>query len=316
MRFAYHDMSCDQFEKLIICLCQRILGAGVQGFTKGRDGGRDAKFMGTAELYPSKASPWVGITIVQAKHTNGYNSSFSDKEFFSEKSSSTILSREIPSIQRLRREQQLDNYMLFSNRRLTAGTEETICKHISDTCNIPRPSVCLCGVEQIEMWLKTYPKVVEDAELDPIDSPLIVRSDDIAEVVEAFARNKNVLEKALLSPPTERTTYEEKNKINRMTPEYAKAMRQKYLAETYQIQNFLSAPENLSLQSQYNLAVEDFNFKIISKRKNYQSFDEIIEYLIDLLSKRDATLRQSSHKPLMRAMLFYMYWNCDIGEKK
>ena len=73
MEFAYEDLSDDQFEKLVVFLCQRLLGIAVQGFAKGPDGGRDAKFVGTAELHPSKAAPWVGTTIVLAKHTNGYN---------------------------------------------------------------------------------------------------------------------------------------------------------------------------------------------------------------------------------------------------
>ena len=71
MKFAYEDLSDDQFEVLIVLLCQRLLGIAVQGFAKGPDGGRDAKFVGTAELHPSKAAPWVGTVIVQAKHTNG-----------------------------------------------------------------------------------------------------------------------------------------------------------------------------------------------------------------------------------------------------
>lgn len=76
MKFAYEDLSDDQFEKLVVFLCQRLLGISVQGFAKGPDGGRDAKFVGTAELHPSKAAPWVGTIIVQAKHTNGYNRNF------------------------------------------------------------------------------------------------------------------------------------------------------------------------------------------------------------------------------------------------
>ena len=67
MKFAYEDLSDLQFENLIVFLCQRLLGISVQGFAKGPDGGRDAKFVGTAELHPSKAAPWVGTTIVQAK---------------------------------------------------------------------------------------------------------------------------------------------------------------------------------------------------------------------------------------------------------
>lgn len=72
MKYAYEDLSDDQFERLIVILCQRLLGIAVQGFSKGPDGGRDAKFVGTAELFPSTTAPWKGTVIIQAKHTNGY----------------------------------------------------------------------------------------------------------------------------------------------------------------------------------------------------------------------------------------------------
>ena len=102
MKFAYEDLSDDQFEKLVVFLCQRLLGISVQGFAKGPDGGRDAKFVGTAELHPSKAAPWVGTTIVQAKHTNGYNRNFSESDFFSTTAQNTVLGKEIPRIKKLR----------------------------------------------------------------------------------------------------------------------------------------------------------------------------------------------------------------------
>ena len=34
MKFAYEDLSDDQFESLIVFLCQRLLGISVQGFAK------------------------------------------------------------------------------------------------------------------------------------------------------------------------------------------------------------------------------------------------------------------------------------------
>ena len=114
MKFAYEDLSDDQFEKLVVFLCQRLLGISVQGFAKGPDGGRDAKFVGTAELHPSKAAPWVGTTIVQAKHTNGYNRNFSESDFFSTTAQNTVLGKEIPRIKKLRDGKQLDHYMLLS----------------------------------------------------------------------------------------------------------------------------------------------------------------------------------------------------------
>jgi hypothetical protein len=142
MKFAYEDLSDDQFEQLIVLLCQRLLGVSVQGFSKGPDGGRDAKFVGTAELHPSKAAPWIGTTIIQAKHTNSYNRNFSETDFFSASSANTVLGKEIPRIKKVREAKQLDHYMLFANRRLAGNAETVIRDHIASQCGI-LPSIYL-----------------------------------------------------------------------------------------------------------------------------------------------------------------------------
>jgi len=314
VKYAYEDLSDAQFENLIVVLCQRLLGISVQGFAKGPDGGRDAKFVGTAELHPSKAAPWVGTTIIQAKHTNGYNRNFSESDFFRTSAANTVIGKESPRIKNLRANKQLDNYMLFANRRLAGNAESEIRAHIAKECGIPEESIYLCGIEQLETWLKTFPEVPKLANLDPVDSPLIVSPEDLAEVVQALARQKAGVSAVLDDPPTPRVPYEQKNALNNMSYEYAKAQRRKYLKETAQIHAFLAAPENLELLRMYESVVDEFQLKIIAKHKDYQTFDEVMEYLVDLLFSRDAVLRQHAHKRLTRAMLFYMYWNCDIGE--
>ena len=118
MKFAYEDLSDDQFENLVVLLCQHLLGISVQGFAKGPDGGRDAKFVGTAELHPSTAAPWVGTTIIQAKHSNGYNRSFSETDFFSTTAKNTVIGKEIPRIKNLLTAKQLDHYMLSSHSKV------------------------------------------------------------------------------------------------------------------------------------------------------------------------------------------------------
>jgi ABC-3C protein len=314
VKYAYEDLGEEQFERLIVFLCQRLLGISVQGFAKGPDGGRDAKFVGTAELHPSKAAPWVGTTIIQAKHTNGYNRHFSESDFFSDSSANTVIGKEIPRIKKLREASQLDHYMLFANRRLSGNAESNIRTNIAEECGIPEESIYLCGVEQLEIWLKRFPEVPELADLDPVDSPLIVSPDDLAEVVQALSRRKDDISAILDDPPTDRVTYEKKNVLNNMSEQYAKEQRRRYLKETKQIQVFLAAPENIELLGLYESVVEEFQLKIISKRKNYQDFDEVMEYLLDLLFNRDPILRQHPHKRLTRVMLFHMYWYCDIGE--
>jgi hypothetical protein len=310
MRFAYEDFSPSQFENLVVAICQFLFGAGVQGFTAGPDGGRDAKFVGTAELYPSKASPWTGTTIAQAKHTNGYNKAFSELDFYSEDNTGTVLGKELPRIKKLRAANGVDHYILFSNRRLTGNAESKLRSIIAKECGLPESSVCLCGIEQLELWLKRFPQAADIAKIDPIDSPLIVSPDDLAEVVEHLAAHlKNAVSQPVL--PTARFSYKQKNELNNMSKEYGKELRVRYLKETQQIKTFLAAPENAELLKRYESAADEFQLQVLAKRKDYQSFDEVINYLIELLLERDPILR--ANKRLTRTMVFYMYWNCDVG---
>lgn len=314
MKFAYEDLSEDQFEKLIVLLCQRLLGMSVKGFAKGPDGGRDAKFIGTAELHPSKAMPWTGTVVVQAKHTNGYNRHFGEADFHSAKSNETVIGKEVPRIVKLRQAKQLDHYMLFANRRLAGNADQAITQHIAKECDLPEGSIYLCGLEQLELYMRQFPEVPAFAELDPVDSPLIVSPEELAIVVEAIAGHEADLSAVLDAPPGERTSYEEKRKLNNMSSEYAKELRKRYLKDTAQIRTFLAAPENLEILKSYEVTAEEFQMKIIAKRKDFQNFDAVMEYLLDILFQRDPILRQKQHKRVTRAVLFYMYWNCDIGK--
>ncbi len=318
MLYAYEDLGEDQFERLIVLLCQRLLGISVKGFAKGPDGGRDAKFVGTAELHPSKAAPWAGTVIVQAKHVNGYNRNFSEGDFYNpKKPDNTVLGKEIIRIRKLREAKQLDHYMLFGNRRLGGNADAAICSYLEAECGIPVSSIYICGVEQLELWLKQFPDVPTLANLDPIDSPLRVGPDELAEVVEALKRASDAVaaeDGSHETTPTDRTSYEEKNNLNNMSPAYAVDLRKRFLKDTTQIRMFLAAPENADVLQLYEEAVEHFQLNIIAKRKDYQAFDEVMNYLMELVFGRSPILNQIKHKRLTRAVLFYMYWNCDIGE--
>lgn len=311
MKYRYEELSELQFEVLATLICQKLLGLGVQSFATGPDGGRDAKFVGTAERHPSTAAPWQGTVIVQAKHTQAYNASFSDTDFYSHKSKTNTIALEIPRIKRLRNAGSLDHYMLFSNRRLTAGAEEALTSLISKECGVPVGSIALCGLERMEMLLKAFPDIPALADLDPIDSPLSIGPDELSEIVEALARAKEQAIQLIDNPPTSRITLEEKNKLNGMTPAYAAAQRRRFLAETQEVQSFLSHPENDHLQKLYESVSTELALKITAKRKDHQSFDDVMNYVADHLIQRDSVLARN--KRLTRLMIFYMYWNCDIG---
>ncbi len=65
--YHLHELSTQEFEALVIHICQKLLGNGTLNFSQGPDGGRDGKDEGTSNQYPSSASPWAGKFIIQAK---------------------------------------------------------------------------------------------------------------------------------------------------------------------------------------------------------------------------------------------------------
>lgn len=309
MRYPYEDLGDEQFERLVVEVARDLFGPGVQSFAKGPDGGRDARFYGTAANFPSAAAGWKGLTIIQAKHTNGYNEHFSDKPFSGDAASST-LSEEIERIKIL--SGTIDNYLLVSNRRLGAIANEAICTRISNECGLPLPSISLAGVEMLEPWLLMFPNSVKRARIDPIDAPLLVSSDDLAEVILGLAAHLEGAMSSIDHPPVPRVPFEEKNRINRLSTGYAKHLQRRFLKYTPDIQGFLADPQNMELLARYQDTIDEFSANLLAKRKQHQNFDELMNYLMKLLFNRDPVLR--AHKALTWAMVFYMYWNCDIGE--
>ncbi|NSX37626.1 hypothetical protein HTS88_14635 [Pseudarthrobacter oxydans] len=311
--YDYEDMSPTGFENLVIAICQRLLGYGVIGFAPGPDGGRDAKFHGTADLHPSARSPWSGKTIVQAKHTNGNNKYFSEPDFFSASGQSATLTEEVVRVSKLIESGNLDNYMVFANRILSGNAESEIRTYISLKTGLAEESIYLCGRDQLDMHLKTWPDVARVGEIAALDAPLLVDSNELAEIIEALHGDLPPAALAAVDDiPVDRVSYAEKNRLNRLTDSYAKDRRRRYLADCFRIQEFLESPDNADVMRLYESVVDEFQARILSKRSLFENFDDVLEYLLELLFSRNPLLRR--FKRLTRVIVFYMYWHCDIGE--
>jgi hypothetical protein len=306
--YPFEDLDDSQFERLVVQCARKLFGTGVQAFSTGPDGGRDALFEGTAENFPSKTEPWTGTTVIQAKHTLGTNQHFSDKDFGGTAASS-VISKELLRIKKLVESGELTNYFLVSNRRLGGVFSPKLTARIADERGIPRDQIHLVGTERLNDLIAEYPEVLTLAKIDPVDGPLLVSSADLAELILAIGEELGPPE--ALSQPGDRVSYEEKNEINSMTPEFAKELERRYLGRTKQIEAFLADPANSEHLERYEAAVEDFQLKIIAKRKDHQTFDEVFNHLVEVLVKRDGVLAREPS--LVRAVLFFMYWHCDIG---
>jgi hypothetical protein len=310
MRYAIHDLHPNQFEDLVVELCHEFLGAGVQSFATGPDGGRDAKFVGTAQEYPSRVQPLGGTIIIQAKHTLDAVAIYSDPSFSGLAASST-LSEEIPRIKALRDADQLDHYLLFSNRRLGAIANEQITRRLTQETGAF--SVHLFGLEQIERYIKRYSFIATTLREFEYDLPLRASPNELAEVITAIDAVHSDIEWPTASSLTslERVTFKRKNQMNCLSDEYAKYITRNYLKHFGVVEKFLADPINVNANIAYRNAVDEFSSKLLVYRQEFPSYDRLLDYLISVLIMRDGDL--SSRKRLTRTVFYFMYWSCDIG---
>ncbi len=111
IKYPLHNLVDKEFETLVALICEEILGTGTIVFSDGKDGGRDAKFTGTANRFPSEADPWNGKFIIQAKHTTKPEASCSDRSF------NTILKKELPRLRKLKEDGKVDCYLLVYQQK-------------------------------------------------------------------------------------------------------------------------------------------------------------------------------------------------------
>ncbi len=300
-------MTSERFELLVVAICQRLLGMSVQGFTAGRDGGRDASFNAEANCYPSDVQHWKGLCIIQAKHVQDPYRSFSDRDF------DKILKDEIKRIKRLRKA-GMEYYLLFSNRRLSGDKHAQIIDEISAKCDMPKENIGIVDIMQLQNYCCAYSDYIKNLDFYPVDNaPLEVSPDLLSSVVEALVKQCSQLEDVEPDGDFNRVSYLEKNALNAVSKSCEENLNRRYLKYYSPIFKFLSYPANASLKARYNQAVGELQMKYIAKYEEGGTFPMIMDWLATWLTKRDYVLR--SNPELARALLFYMYFSCDVGRK-
>jgi len=305
MKYPLENLASDkEFEDLVALICERILGIGTIVFSVGKDGGKDAKFQGTANKFPSETNPWIGKIIIQAKHTQRPNASCSDSDF------QTILKKEvIPSIKKLSDNKEIDYYLLFTNRKLS-GIQDKKIEDLLDTENLVENRVI--GSERIDLWLKEYPKIAKILKLNRLLLPLEFDETDLKDIVKAFSELD--IKKGDLSDIQEDRDrdIDRKHEINRLSKAYFDDVIKKNMPYFEQIQQFLSNPINKELLQKYENTIDDINEEITIHREEYDKFEMILNYLFKLVLGRFPEL--NDRRSLVRVFIHYMYYNCDIGK--
>lgn len=309
MRISYCDLYPEQFQELVWSVCVHLLGPATQKFSSGKDGGRDAKFCGTAACMPSKEAPYTGHFIVQAKHSENPIAKLSDKDF-SAAAPSSVVSTELARVRRLVEAGQLDHYIIFTNRRAGGEACASIEQRLIRETGVKTATVY--GIEAIDGFLRQFPKALKLAGIEPWDRPLRVTPDQLADVILALRTHISASKTVCATPRFNRVAFEKKNGCNDLSPEFADTIRRDFFQQFGAIRTFLARPANRDLREKYENAAIDFNAEIIERRRKKAPMDALLNDLVHRLKFRDGDL--SRNPRLTRAVVYFMYWSCDVGQ--
>lgn len=307
-KYPLYDLDDKEFENLTTLLCRKILGEGVIPFAQGTDGGRDAKFNGKANLFPSESKPWEGKIVIQAKHTNKINASCSDSGF-----QRRLQNEVLPAIERLKATDKIEYYLLFTNSKLTGKQDEKIEDLIDANTGIPN---VIIADEKIQMWLQSYPDIVKEAKLQDLLRPLQFDESDLKTIIEAFHKylpssdplNKYVVDFSYIE-------MEKKNELNKLSKDYFDNVMQRHYSHFESIRSFLKDPINKPLKEQFDDLVDELNAKITIYQNDYFVFERLLDELYDYVISNNKEFFGSGRKRLVRVFINYMYCNCFIGKK-
>lgn len=308
--YRLETLSEDDFERLVNMLCQKILGTGTVSFTKGRDGGRDGRFEGKANNFPSNIKHWEGKFIIQAKHTSNPIASCSDNDFWENKSS--IINGEIEKIKKLKLNNEIDYYLLFTNRKETGKREDARNFIVKETKIF---GADIIGSDTIESYLKQHKDIVKLFGFDKYSLPFDFHEDDIKDTIIFFSQNIVRLNnhKTITEDDIKYISKEEKNKLNGLTQlYYDNEIRKKSLKYFTQIDTFLEDPINDNYMIMYENFSYELSNKISVKREIFERFEEIFAYIYDKIFEKHK-LELSKDSRLIWIFLHHLYFNCHIG---
>jgi hypothetical protein len=313
-QYPYDNLDWQEFERLVIELCHDLLGIAAKTFSDGKDGGLDSFFEGTAEKFPSASNPWSGIFIIQAKHTTKPVASCSDRDFSNE------VKKEIKKLSARQKERPFENYIIFTNRKLTAPQHDILVEKLKKELGIL--NVDIIGIEQLNGFLDKLPNLVQRFRLDQRTSALRFFPEDIKEVITTFHEYRKTLGKEVqhILPSLTNIDKERKNALNDLGKEYFDYIQSTSLAYFKQIEEFLGDPKNELLRDYYEDSTADLRAAITLKRSDFGPFEEVIEHLVESVFasvKSDIANHNglSGVKRTIRSLLHFMYYHCDIGVK-
>lgn len=302
-----------KFESLTNTICQQILGTGVIEFSEGKDGGRDGKFTGKAKNFPSEVKCWEGKFIIQAKFTSNSQASCSDSEF------EKLINDEILKIKKLKDIGEIDNYLIFTNRKYTGIKGERLLAKIKKETGLE--NVEILGKETINnRYINGNKTLIKLFELDKHHIPFDFSDQEIKDIILEFKRQLPEIAKDIKSKVEaikydfDKIEIDKKNIKNSLSKDYYEnEILSKSLLEFNNIQSFLEDDKNSEFRDYYFDITTELSALITLRRDNFDMFDEVLVFIYQKLADGNNILKGG--KRHIFTLLHYMYMNCEIGLK-
>ncbi|MBO1000751.1 restriction endonuclease [Bacillus sp. SD075] len=112
-KYNLHLLGWKAFENLVCNIMQHTLGATYTPFSEGKDGGRDGYFEGKGPFDNNSDRTFSGKFVFQCKRTTNSEESMT----------LPIIKDEIKKIQKLVNENNINHYIIFTNRKISAGND-------------------------------------------------------------------------------------------------------------------------------------------------------------------------------------------------
>lgn len=304
-QYLFHVMYWQEFEDLVRGLGMRLLGPSLSGFKPGPDGGRDARFEGIPERWPSGQGQEHGQYVLQSKHSSREGSCCSDDDF------KGTLRKEIRKVKLLIAAKELSHYLVFTNRTKPAAEDETFRKNFGKVKGLQK--AWLIGREDLQMLLTEHGDLWDRYEED-VKNPVRFNRDDLVQIIHDFAA---FVTSGKGQAPSESLTtlkLEEKNKLNRISEAYFSDLRRHSMPQFEQIRTFLENPRNEEALNLYRDTVDELRgqLRTMLSQSTISRIEEGFDQIRDQFIANDEKLR--TKRRWVRVFLDYMYSNCDIGQ--
>ena len=137
---------------------------------------------------------------------------------------------------------------------------------------------------------------------------------DISKVLGEFSKqNPNLIKNISVRIQTiHRTSFPDKNRINKLSEGYMKLIQQQSLPFFEQFKEFLERFENREHKKVYLNIASDLQKLVLVKRTEFDKFDEIFNEIEEACKNLLPEL--INDRRILQVLLHFMYFQCDIGE--